>query len=294
MKVGTLLSNFLKKAGIDTTDAKFADVLSIQTEITDDIATKLEADLLTKDAAKNNPELKNYFYALALNGADDSMKSLMTELGLPDDLKTELTSEKNTMARIGKLVKKVQELEIKKAGTGGTEKAELQKQINSLTDKMSAISTEHQNKLNELQLKHSSELTNFQIRNLLTGKPYANKNIPAEVNTETALVLLNRELAAKGAKIVNTNGQLTLKRITDETLDWANESNHKPTIQEFVDGVLASNKLLEVTPPGGATPPPNGGLPGAGTIPPAEKQTKGLESFQQQLDSSMKDLSSQS
>jgi vacuolar-type H+-ATPase subunit I/STV1 len=115
MKFGTLLSDLAKKAGVDTTQKEFVDLLSHDIDIPDTVADKMNKGLLNIDAAKNNPDVKKAIRAEALNGVDSKISEILEELGIEDA--SEILEEKNSYEKISKLTKKVKDLESKKAGT---------------------------------------------------------------------------------------------------------------------------------------------------------------------------------
>lgn len=246
MKIGAFAAKLLAKAGINTFDPKYADLLSAATELPDEDANKVFGALFNLDDAKNNSDLKRHFTASILDGADQEINRIMDEMGMEVTDKDELKAEKNTYQRIGKLSKKIQDLEKKKAGATTTEKSELQKQINDATSKIAELQKTHGEEIKRINSEWQGKLTNSTIKSILAGKKYANKDIPVDVQVETAMVLLNRELEKQGAKIINSNGILTLKQSKDESLDWLNSANEKPSFEQFVDGTLATLKLLAV------------------------------------------------
>ena len=88
----------------------------------------------------------------------------------------------------------------------------------------------------------------FQIDTLLSGKEYANKDLPKNVQILTAKTLLEQELASKKAKVVMTENGLKLVNAETPELDFT-DSNKTVQFDDFVNKVLASNKLLQVSAP---------------------------------------------
>lgn len=269
-------------------DQRFANLMAVSTEFPAEDATKILGSLITIEDAKQNYDLKGWFFKSAMDGADAEIVKLMDEMGLEVANKDEIQAEKNTFQKIGKLVREVKSLEAKKAGATTGEKKELSEKINALTTQIAEMPKAHAKEIERINSEWQGKLTNSTIRSILASKKYANTNIPADVNIETAMVLLNKELEKKGAKIINTNTGLKLVQAKDETLDWSNAANEKPSVEQFFDGFLAENKLLAVNEPAGNHTPQGGYVP-----PPGNNQAlpiygnNGADAFNQSVVSSM-------
>ena len=253
---GTFISELAKNAGYDET--KLIDLLSINAQIPDDLVNAINSNLMTMDTAKNNIELKKYFHAQALNGVDAELKSVLSEIELDDENRSAIESETSTYKKVSKSLKLVKELQEKKASaTTKTEKTELQKEIDKLNNDIKALRNQSEEKEREYQSKLESTLTEYQLNSILSSKNYALDGIPKDVLTQTAKNLLQSELAKKGVKIVRDNDNLKLVRAESPDLDYR-ENNTPVNIGDFVDSVLANNKLLKVSDPNeGKTVAPN-------------------------------------
>jgi len=272
-KIGTLLSSLAVKAGIPADHKALIDILSkaelANTEIGDEIGHALDTLLISMDAAKNNPTLKAHYFAQALNGIDAETTRLMDEFGFDDDSKAELMAEKSSMKRVNGLAAKIKSLEEKKAAAGKKDQPDYEKKINDLQKEKAEAIKGMEQRITEIQAGHENELTSFAKRNILASKKYASSHLPDDVNITTADILIDRELAGVGAKIIRKNGVLALVNASDTNLDYYSKENVKPTVEQFIDGVLAQNKLLAVSTPnapvGNGTP--NGQNFNAGTAP---------------------------
>lgn len=264
-----LFGKLAAKAGLNPTDPRFAPILSLPpTDIPEEISSKFLSSLLSTEEAKNNGELKAYFKAQVYDGVDSQLKTLMTEYNLDAESISELVAEKNTYERVNKLVKKVQTLEGKKAGATGTEKTELQRQINELNDTKAQLIKSHETEKKNLQAEFEGKLSTMTIRSLLGGRKYPTKDLPQEVNVETAWALLNKFAQEKGARIVNTNGTLTVKQLKDEALDWYTATGEKPNLEQFIDMAMAESKFVAVNDAGSNNPLPGGQGSGNNPTPP--------------------------
>lgn len=250
-KIGTLLSSLAVKAGIPADHKALIDILSkaelANAEISEEIGGALESGLISMDAAKNNPTLKAHYFAQALNGVDAETTRIMDEYGFDEDAKAELLAEKSSMKRVNALAQKIKALEERKAAATKKDQPDLQEKINALQkEKADAVKAMEQ-KIAELQATHENDITSMAKRNILAAKNYAASHLPADVNITTADILINRELETAGAKIVRKNGVLALVNATDPNMDYYDKSNNRPTVEQFIDGVLAQNKLLAVS-----------------------------------------------
>ena len=106
----------------------------------------------------------------------------------------------------------------------------------------------YENQIRDLKAQSESKLMQFQIDTMLSGKEYANKDLPKNVQILTAKTLLEQELASKKAKVVMTENGLKLVNAETPELDFT-DSNKTVQFNDFVDSVLASNKLLQVSAP---------------------------------------------
>ena len=244
---GTWISELADIAGYDK--SKLIDLLSVNAQIPDDLVNAVNSNLMTLDTAKNNIELKKYFHAQALNGIDAELKNVLSELELDDESKQAIESETSSYKRVSKSLKLVKELEGKKlqANTKG-EKTELQKEIDRLNNEIKSSKLQMQEKESEFNTKLESTLTEYQLNSILSSKNYAFGDMPKDVLTLTAKNLLQSALTSKGVKIVRQNDNLKLVRAEAPDLDYR-ENNTPVNIGDFVDRVLADNKLLKVSEP---------------------------------------------
>lgn len=246
MKVGQLIANLAKKLNLDTTAEEFKEVVGISIEIDDETATKIEKGLLTLDAAKAHKDVRKVIRAEVLNGVDATLAELVEELGVEVD--DDFKNETNSFTKIGKLAKRIKDIESKKA-TNPEQKKEIEKQIEKLNAELREAKKTIADKEAEFKAARDNDLTNFELQKILLGKNYAlPKEMDSDLKVQTALTAVNRELAKKGFKIARTeDGQLTV--LNKEGLEAYNEKNEAVKLTDFIDSALASNKLLATTDP---------------------------------------------
>lgn len=287
MKLGDFLNSLALKAGVAPDFKALVDFLSrsdiANIDLSPELASAIDANLLTIDAAKQNPLVKNHFYASALNGIDAEIINSLPEFGFGDDVIAEFKGEKNTNSKLRNLVAKLKEAKANHKDADPADKKKYAEEINGLNQKIAQLTEGHTSEINNLKKQHMQEITDLQINTILTGKNYANKELPAEVNATVARTLLNNALQTRGAKLVNSNGKITLKRLDDESLDFMD--NHKPiSLESFIDGVLADNKLLTVSNGGDNGNGGNGGQGGDGNQATGSKYGQQLDQLETTID----------
>lgn len=271
-QLGELLNKLAIQSGIDANNEGLKALLSNPTvasyDIPEAIASSIQGNLLTVESAKNNPILKNHFYALALNGLDTELDGLMTELGIDEAVKGELLAEKSSTKRASLLTKKVKELEAAKAQATGGKADKLQEQIDSLNQQILTERSKVTEVETNLKNQHKAEIKDLLLRNMLGQYDYA-LPVSMDANITTAMALFNSELNTKnGVLELDDNKNMVLKTKDGMKLF---DNNQEIGIKDFVDGVLGKHKLLKASgqPPVG-TPPvgtPPVGTPPVGTPP---------------------------
>lgn len=252
-KLGSVLERQFKKLGIEITD-DLKPLIELDTEITDKVADTIDKGLLTIEAAKINPDVKNALKAQTLAGADAQMDELIKEMGLTVD--EDFANEKNTYAKIPKLAKLLHEAGkkkgegankenvsevIKQERTQWTQKeAEFQKQLKQLNETLAAKET-------EFKTTREGDLTAFEVDKILLGKKYVlPEDMDSSIKIATARGALNKDLQSKGLYLRrNEAGQLV---ITDKDGQTAYSDKHEKidNPNNYIDGVLTQNKLLKI------------------------------------------------
>lgn len=269
--LGEYISILLQKAGQDVTNEAFKNFLSngelVKIEIPDEITALIDSNLISlKDAKNNHPDIKGHYQNQALTPFDQQLPELFEELGIPEEVRVELLKEKSTYKRVPALLRKVKELESKKANSGkDVDKAALQKQIDDLN---AAIRTEKEGKA-QLEKDYNSKIQQFKI-DMFTDSLYAAHKttfdaLPPDVKQATMRTLINKGLQDKKAKLtLDEHGNIVL--LTQEGANYYDgASNNQVSPQQFVDSVLAHNKVLVTTnnqQSGGSAGSPNQGNQG--------------------------------
>lgn len=249
MQFGDFLNKIALQCGIPAEDKELVSLLSnaaiATANIKDEFANKLQSGLLTLEAAKNDPTLKSYFTALALNAADSEINTLMTEYEIPDEYKAELNNEKSTYKRISLLTKKVKELEAKKSGTNEGDKSKLAKDIERLNGELSTIKINFDKEKSDMIMAHKAERISWELNNYYNGYSYT-APMSKEANIKMAQILINEELSKQGLKIENADN--ALKLLTSAGTDFY-LNNQKVTVKDFIDKTLTTHKAIAIEDP---------------------------------------------
>jgi len=255
MLLQKLFENLAKKAGVDINDDSFKAISEKlkDTEVSEEIATKIESNLYDVESAKQNYTLKQHFTALALNGVDSELLATIDELlDGNEDAKNELISIRSTPKRAAALAKKIKELESVKTkadGKGDDEKAKkAQEQIDKLVADFKAKESTYLSQIEAKEKEKLDTISNFKEELFFSGLKFAT-DFDLETNQLVAKQKIERALLEKGAKkIYNfTTGKFELKRADDLSLDYLDERNNKSSFEDFAKGVLTQNKLLAVS-----------------------------------------------
>jgi len=245
MKFGTLLSSLAKKTGIDTTKAEFADLLSHDIEIPDEIANAIDKGLMNEEAAKT--KFKTAHRTEALNGVDAKVDEVLTELGYSDEEIADIRGEKNSYEKVVKLARTIKSLESKKSGTRGEAKDALEKKIDELSKEINSTKKSLTDKEAEFANLREEDLKDFELQKILLGKEFS---LPKEMDTDlkisTALSAVNKSLQAKGFKFIRDKETKALKIVDKDGNKAYSETHDEVQPLNFIDGVLAQNKLLKV------------------------------------------------
>lgn len=249
VKIGQFILDIAAKAGvnIDTTSPELIDILASGVEIPESVSNAFNsAKILTPEAARNNKELKFHYFSQAMNGIDAEIESILDQYEFPEDARTEIKSVNSTFGKLPILAQKMKDLHEKRDSATGSDKTALTKQINDLQAEMANKLREKDEAIAAEKNNASSRITNMILRNKIASRKLDTSKFDSDMMQDIALNLLNKELQTKGAKIINHNDELRLRRVDDEQLEFY-ENNNRVTIDSFIDQLLANNKLLAVT-----------------------------------------------
>lgn len=255
-KVNEFIKSLAKKAGIDENDPNIKALIenpALDVDIPAETANVIGTKLMTLEAAKGNPdirkELKEVFKAEVLNGLDAEINAAMDEMGLSDEVKTEILKEKSSYKRASLLAKKVKEVESalnKDAGT--SDKKELTNKINELNNLIAKKDREHADTIKAKDAELVDKLLQKDIETDLLGFDYIfPKETPNAVKLAAANNAVTRRLAEKGLKVIATpDGGRKVVRIADDT-DYTDDQHNVVSYKDFISGALAQDSLLRAS-----------------------------------------------
>jgi len=243
---GQLVELLAQKTNIDASE--LTELFQIKADVSDDVFTKFEtkfATLIDINDAKHNNDLHKHFKALSLNPFDKLINEAIEQGLVDEDVAADLKANVNTYDKAKKLIAKLSEPKVQ---AQAKDSEPLKAEIKKLNDEVLKTKETYENQIRDLKAQSESKLMQFQIDTMLSGKEYANKDLPKNVQILTAKTLLEQELASKKAKVVMTENGLKLVNAETPELDFT-DSNKTVQFNDFVDSVLASNKLLQVSAP---------------------------------------------
>jgi hypothetical protein len=243
---GQLVELLAQKTNIDASE--LTELFQIKADVSDDVFTKFETKLATLidiNDAKHNNDLHKHFKALSLNPFDKLINEAIEQGLVDEDTANDLKANVNTYDKAKKLIAKLSEPKVQ---AQAKDSEPLKAEIKKLNDEVLKTKELYESQIKDLNKQSESKLMQFQIDTLLSGKEYANKDLPKNVQILTAKTLLEQELATKKAKVVMTDSGLKLVNAETPELDFT-DSNKTVQFNDFVDRVLASNKLLQVSAP---------------------------------------------
>lgn len=256
MKLGDFLNTTASKLGLqnDPTFVAFiqANPTLAQIEFDDKVAIPINTGLMSLEGAKNNPDVKKHYDALALNGIDAKLLPLAQAYGATAEFDTEKSTYKRVDILAAKIQAKIAEIEAKQASgevTKDTEVKRLNGELTKLQNQLTSLTATKDAEIATLKKDHATAIQNALIDFELSGKSYANDQIDAKTNVTIARAILQSALAQAGAIVVNDNGTLKLKNANAPELDLLDANNKPYTFTGFADKALADAKVLRVTAP---------------------------------------------
>jgi hypothetical protein len=283
MNLGEHLNAIFTKSGVEVDNPALKELVTkvATIDISDDLIGKFNENYLSLEAAKHNSKLKSHYFAQAYNGLDTELKTLADELEIPSEVYEEIVkqTEKSSTKRASAIVKKIQELEAKKAKSPGETK-ELTNQINELKKQLADKDKEKESFGKQKDKELNEKLTSYVIAQKLAGFKYAS-DLAKEDDFLLPKTKVQKALAEKKLKVTLDKDDLKLE--TEDGTDYY-ESSNKIDFKSFTEKVLAQHKLLAVSDPAPQVQPV--------IIPPNGKQVN-TSKFMQSVDNDMRTLQTQ-
>jgi len=268
-KLGALFKDLAKAAGLNPDDQKYSQIVDSSVEVDDVTANLMRSNLMNMERAKNDPTLKKYYHAQALNAVDAELRSVIDEYGFDQDDVDRFESEKSTYKRLGMVQRRIVELEREKGGGQGDE-GRLRDAIKELESKLKQQKAEYDSeregynaKIERVSKDAEASILDYAINAELKSRQYANDKLDPDVNVTVSRVLIEKKLAELGAMIARGDSgglRLVHKDNPDQSFMPQNE---EVEFGSFVDKILADNNMLKVTTAGANS---GGGNNGSGRV----------------------------
>lgn len=294
IKIVDYIKGLVKKAGLNPEDEKFKTffenpllVAAAPVEVPDELQAGIDSNLISLTVAKDNyGPLKNHYTALALNGIDTNIDTLLDELGFDDDSKTELKLEKSTGKRVTLLAKKIQALEAKKANADKPDKKAYQDNIDKLQGELRIEKEKAQQTIADFAKKEKDLRLSYAMAEIFANHKTTLDKLSPQVRKTTLQSLVNDALRSKEAyPDFDEHGNLTL--IKKDGSKYYGENNTAVSPAQFIEQLFAKEKLLEVSNPQPPVPPapPRNPLPENGKPPVGQNPL-----YQELMDNALKDF----
>lgn len=280
MKLAELIAKLAKKSGVDINSEEFKKISIPDVEVPDEVATAIDTKLMNESAAASHSAIRNKIKAEALNGIDALVNSIIEEEQLQgtDDIKGAESSYERVKRLFGfqknAFNQKLKDLVKPGSGKDPVDKEAYEKQLADLNSQLKDLKKTLSDKETEFNNTRESDLTSFEIQKLLLGKEYAlPKEMDAELKIQTANAAIQKQLAAKGFKVIRHPETKALTVVKADGTPAYSESNEPVEINSFFEGVLAQNKLLKVNDDSAAGG--SGGSGSGGVVVPGAAGNKG-------------------
>lgn len=255
--IGEFLHHLVTKSGMNPDDEKVKGFLLngelMKIELPDEVEKGIDNQLISiKDAKNNHQEIRNFYYAQALDSVDRGIRSLVDEEG-DDEFRKSVMSQGSSYQRVEALVKGIKERESKKANASKPDKAEIQKEIDRLHIELKAaqeatqtIKTESEQNLKNVKLDYALD------KKILPYKTIFDELDP-EVKRASIKTVLNKELQDNRVKFaIDERDAFSL--LKEDGTSYYGDNHQLITPESFIEKTLSRNKLLITT----SKPPPNG------------------------------------
>ena len=236
MLLGELLTKIAAKAG------KKLDVSSEieKVEIPEGV-DEIVNSFLSEKEARNSETVKAHYFSQFADATDKELGAFKDLLG--DETYSELSKEK-TFKRIGLLKEKISEaIQAAKEGDKSAQK-DVEKyttEINTLNRTVKELNKKIEDEKASVANEWRNKLINKDVDLMLSQFQY-NESIPESFRLKIAREALNEALNKKGATIVESDNKLTLRKASDNALEFTDGD-----LQTIIQSTLAENKLLKVS-----------------------------------------------
>lgn len=255
MKVGQLFAEQLEKLKVDTSDESLKAVLGISIDIPDEIAHKIQSELVTIDAAKGDAGVKDHFISSFVKGNDRNLKEYLENEKASDEEMKQVFSHPSFKDRYSAALALIKEKsnsaieEIKRKGM--EEGASKQKLDAALVEENKKLNAQiHDLKSNYIpKTDYEKAVSDFE-RERMDEKINAaflsenwSKNFVPDLRPDLAKMALERELNKKGIILVRTPEGIIPRQKDNPEMPYFDNTKKLITFPELVKSVMTTNKF---------------------------------------------------
>lgn len=231
----------------------------------DNLVKQHNEKLMTLDVAKANPILKQHFKAESLDPLDKGIETLLSEYGILEgspELATAIRNEKSTYERIPMLAKAIKELESKKATATVGDKKVLNEEIDRLNKEVVSVKASFKADIDRIIAENKAKEKDWNISGSLAAYNYSDdKYADKSEAIDLAKIKLSKQLNIDGAQVLlDQYGNLVLVSSADPSLPFTKE-NQKVSYKEYIDKLVADNKMIKTSDSGNGGNQSNPGTP---------------------------------
>ena len=248
--ISTLVSTFLKRAGVDITDPKYLDLVNITGQIGEEAYSEVEGaitKLMTLEEARYHNDLRRHFRQNALDPIDKELERWFEDMGVADEDKTEVLADKNTYTKLRRALEKTQELEHKKAGAQTTDdRRRTTEELQAAQKKVEELKAEFEMRTAELEHRSEQRLTDYALHTKLSALDYVNDKISKAEAVMGFRPLLDNELKSRGAKYILNKDTNDLDLIQAETGAPLLDGGKPLAFSDLVSSIAAAKRVLKI------------------------------------------------
>lgn len=252
-KVIEFLREQAQKAGVQVESEEIKKIFELPelkdlaVMLPDELTNPIDNGLLSISAAKNNfPDIKNHYFAQAMNGLDAEMENLMEELKLPEETRVQLRAEKSSTKRAASIARKIRELEAQKANAGSDSIKQLNDEISNLNRQLREVKSKEEEIKTTYETKLRDKDKDYALRNILSKYKTIYDELPAYVKDHSLKAIIENALSTKGGELIPGDaGALLLKNKTGGGAFFG-PNNQELSAEAFFDQIFAEAKILKL------------------------------------------------
>jgi hypothetical protein len=190
----------------------------------------LKSNLITKDAARNDSDIKAHYTHILFHDIDNQVDKTLQEFGLPPEQIAEIKAkDRKTAARVGNIKKYVEPLIKPKEVIKEVVKTDPQREEyeNALKTKVSELEQTLASQKEDFENKQRLFILETTLSRYLSGVEVAPELTAAIDAEELKRLAINKYLNENGCSLVVESGQVKVKQTADLSLDAINKATGK-------------------------------------------------------------------